>query len=48
MNTMEQIKQFQTIAKEAIAIYDQRIEFYTSVLDKLQAIINNFDRGENK
>lgn len=45
MNKMEEIRQFQSIAKDAISIYDRRIAFYSDILDKLQAIINQFNNG---
>lgn len=48
MNTIEEIRKFQSLVKEAISIYDRRIAFYSDILDKLQAIINQFDGVENK
>lgn len=48
MDTLEEIRQFQIIAKEAISIYNQRIAFYSDILNKLQDAINRFDGGESK
>lgn len=45
MNTMEEIRQFQSLARDSISIYDRRIAFYSDILDKLQAIINQFEIG---
>lgn len=43
--TMDEIKSFQSTAKLAIYIYECQIAAYTSVLDELQEIINQFDKG---
>lgn len=45
MNTIEEIRQFQALTREAISVYDRRIAFYSDILDKLQAIINQFEIG---
>lgn len=46
--TLDEVRKFQSLAREAISIYDNRIAFYSDILDKLQAIINKFDGGGNK